>query len=171
MNIGIFSGTFDPVHSGHMAFCAAAMEQCGLQKLYVLPEQTPRGKTGVSDLPRRVAWLEAAAVEFEQIEIMTLAEKQFTVHGTLPQLEVLFPGATLTLLVGSDVAKTLPHRWPDVELLFRRVNLAIGLRGDDTKAEIIDAMERFATPPRYNIITTAEAHQSSSRLRSKELNK
>ena len=44
MNIGLFGGTFDPVHKGHLALARAAMERCKLHKVYFVPANIPPHK-------------------------------------------------------------------------------------------------------------------------------
>ena len=45
MNIGLFGGTFDPIHKGHMALATAARERCGLGRIYFVPTNVPPHKT------------------------------------------------------------------------------------------------------------------------------
>jgi nicotinate-nucleotide adenylyltransferase len=45
--IGVYSGTFDPAHSGHLAFATAAVDECGLDLLYMLVEENPWRKSGM----------------------------------------------------------------------------------------------------------------------------
>lgn len=45
MNIGLFSGTFDPIHKGHLALAAAARERCELSRIYFIPTNVPPHKT------------------------------------------------------------------------------------------------------------------------------
>ena len=138
-SIGIYPGAFDPVHAGHIAFAREAKRICGLDEVVFLPEPSPRGKQDVTRLSDRLALLRASLAD-EGLRVATLTSQQFTVHQTLPEIEQLFPDATLTLLAGSDVARTFQYRWPGLETLLMRVSLAIGLRGDDVPAEMHDIM-------------------------------
>src|SRR6266496_1704561 len=45
MNIGLFGGTFDPIHKGHLALAAAARERCQLGRIYFVPTNVPPHKT------------------------------------------------------------------------------------------------------------------------------
>ncbi|HEU5121705.1 MAG TPA: adenylyltransferase/cytidyltransferase family protein, partial [Candidatus Saccharimonadales bacterium] len=58
--IGIYSGTFDPVHYGHIAFAASAIRACNLDEVVFLPEPQPRYKAGVTDIAHRLALLTMA---------------------------------------------------------------------------------------------------------------
>jgi nicotinate-nucleotide adenylyltransferase len=44
MNIGLFGGTFDPIHNGHLALARAAREKCELGRIYFVPTNTPPHK-------------------------------------------------------------------------------------------------------------------------------
>lgn len=133
--IGIYSGTFDPVHGGHVAFALAALKTCGLSEVVFLPEERPRGKQNVTALSHRTALLEKAIQTHPNLHIAKVSSPQFTVAQTLPELQKRFPSAELTLLVGSDVARGISY-WPDADMLFKEVHLAIGMRSGDSKAEI-----------------------------------
>ena len=45
MKIGVFGGTFDPVHQGHIELCKTAMQELSLDLLYVMPNGNPPHKT------------------------------------------------------------------------------------------------------------------------------
>src|SRR5205085_10237630 len=49
MNIGIFGGTFDPIHRGHIALAQAARERCQLKQIHFVPANVPPHK---QDQPR-----------------------------------------------------------------------------------------------------------------------
>src|ERR1700756_2840687 len=44
MNIGLFGGTFDPIHRGHLALAHAALERCKLSRIYFVPANVPPHK-------------------------------------------------------------------------------------------------------------------------------
>ena len=48
--IGIYAGTFDPVHAGHVAFALQSLEAAKLDRVYFLPERRPRGKRQVKNI-------------------------------------------------------------------------------------------------------------------------
>ena len=159
--IGLYPGTFDPIHSGHIAFAQAALAQCSLDEVIFIPEHTPWRKQTVTSLHHRYALIEKAIQGLPGLRVMQLDTKQFTVEKTLPELKRLFNDASLTLLMGSDVAKGL-HHWEGLSELLQQVSLAIGLRGDDT-AETIAAL----LPPQanYDLVQTEQGHIASSQVR------
>ena len=68
--VGILSGSFDPVHKGHIAFAIDAMKQAKLDEVYFLPEVKPRRKPGVSHVSHRIAMLQIATRPYEKIKIL-----------------------------------------------------------------------------------------------------
>src|SRR5688500_13565413 len=109
--IGIFPGTFDPVHQGHVAFCLEALRVCKLDEVLLLPERVPREKQNVADFSRRRSLLQDAVSARPALHVMVLNSDQFTVKETLPELQRKLGDAELTLLVGSDVVRTFLYRW------------------------------------------------------------
>ncbi len=112
--VGIFAGTFDPVHAGHLAFAATAAEEVGLSEVVFLPEATPRHKTGVTDLQHRAAMLRLAVAGNPMFSVLTLPLKQFTLGTTWPRLQAMYENDELYLLVGGDVLQSVPS-WPQYE--------------------------------------------------------
>jgi nicotinate-nucleotide adenylyltransferase len=163
--IGIFSGTFDPVHAGHIAFCQAALEQGGLTKVILLPEAEPRDKQGVTPLKHRVAMLRLAIQDESGFEVLELPQRQFSVADTLPELSQRFPKDELVLLVGSDVVQTFSFRWPGLEQLLEQMELIIGLRRHDTPADIDALVQQLTLKVRYQCIPSPQAHAASARVR------
>lgn len=137
MKIGIFSGTFDPVHAGHISLALAAAQQAGLDKVYFLPERSPRRKSGVTHFAHRVAMLRLALKPYKQLEVMELPDKQFSVARTLPRLRQRLPGAELHQIIGTDMLEILAgddssRQWPGISEYLSSVKLIVGLRtGND----------------------------------------
>ncbi len=163
MAIGIFPGTFDPVHEGHIAFALAVARDCGLDEVIFVPEHSPRGKTNVSTLPERITRIEKQIKTHPNLRVAELESRQFTVAETLPELRRLFDGE-LTLLIGSDVAAKL-HLWPDLDQLLGEVRLAIGLRGEHTADEVRQTLSKLKAGGA--IIETPHKQLSSSQIRLK----
>lgn len=167
--IGIFPGTFDPIHEGHVAFCRAAAERTGLDAVYVLPERSPRAKHDVSPFAERVELIRRAIRTLPNVDILVLDDHQLTVDETLPQLRQRFGSAQLTFLLGSDVAcHSLPH-WGGLSQLLKEVEFVIALRAGNSRAQITDAVrqieERADQAFRHVVIESPRAEISSSRVR------
>lgn len=163
--IGIYPGTFDPIHKGHLTFALAAAEACQLDKVVFLPEYSPRGKVDVACLTERVEQIEAAVEKNDNLDLLVLLTRRFTYNSAMPEIRnALGETAHFTLLMGSDVAKSLAHGWEDAHKLFTECQLAVGLRGDDTAEDISNHLLQVPNI-RGVILTTEHRHESSSRER------
>jgi len=166
--LGIYSGTFGPIHKGHIGFALAAVAECALGEVAFLPERLPRGKQNVSDIAIRAEGIRYAIAPYAQLRLTVLETPRFTIDHTLPQLQELFPNYQLVLLIGSDVAETL-RRWPGITDLLSRAELVIGLRHGDSIEEMTTLMRQLETThgpkPRYHIIASPFARVASSHLK------
>jgi nicotinate-nucleotide adenylyltransferase len=130
--IGILGGTFDPVHVGHLMDASAARHQLGLDRMLVVPARDPWQKHGSVVAPAEVRFemLVAAldgAVGLEASRLELDRDGPTYTIDTVEQLAA--PGRELVLVMGSDVAATLPS-WHRVGALRDLVTLAIVDRGD-----------------------------------------
>jgi len=165
--VGIYPGTFDPVHVGHIAFALQAMKSAKLDYLYFLPERSPRRKTDITHYGHRVAMLRRAIRPHVQFGLLDLPTKQFSVLKTLPELRKhVGQEATVVFLVGSDVAMYLPS-WDNVETFARQAELCVGLRDDATEAMVRSVLAPLSfSNERLHIVRAFAADVSSSKVRS-----
>jgi nicotinate-nucleotide adenylyltransferase len=168
-HIGIYTGTFDPIHEGHLAFSHQAAQSCGLDKVVIIPETNPREKPDVTSIDTRLSLIQQATAAHTHIETMSLTMPRFTVRDTLPELEQHFVDTEFTLLVGSDVVRTFLYRWDGLAELFERASLAVGMREGDTLEDmrsIIATLEKqYALAIRITFIQTEHSDVSSSNIR------
>ena len=127
--IGIYSGSFDPVHKGHIAFALSALNDSRLDKIYFIVEPLPRHKPGITHMAHRIAMVRLALRAHPKLEVLELPDKRFSVASTLPRLQKKFRNDELYMLIGSDVLQTLA-KWPLAEELLTHVGLIVGLRED-----------------------------------------
>lgn len=167
--IGIYSGTFDPIHQGHLAFAQKAQEVCGLDRVVFIPDPQPRAKQAVTALNHRLSLIATAIGSLPGLESLTLTTPQFTVKETLPEIQTRFPNTNITLLLGSDVVQTFSYRWDGLQTLFRQTHLAIGMRAHDDQQTIVkllsDMEALYNTPIRYTLVHAEHNDISSSQLR------
>lgn len=164
--IGIFSGTFDPVHKGHIAFALKAAEAAGLDKVYLLPEAVPRRREGATHYAHRIAMLRLAVKPHRKLAVLDLPDKQFTVARTLPRLKKNFAGDELYLLLGSDVAPYLGSgAWPGTQRLLESVRLIVGLRAGADAAETIALLSELTAESNFLVVQTNDEHASSRDIR------
>lgn len=125
--VGIFSGTFDPVHEGHIEFAKEAAANYGLDRVFLLVEPRPRRKQGVRALEHRVEMVKRAIAHEPKLGLIILEQARFNVVETLPVLEARFPHTQLYMLMGEDGLSHLAH-WPQIEQLVPKVHFIIGMR-------------------------------------------
>lgn len=167
--IGIFSGTFDPVHAGHIAFALEAMESAGLDKVYFLPESMPRRKSGVTHYAHRLAMLNLALKPYDKLGILELPDKQFSVSKTLPRLKAKLPDSELFMLIGSDMLMMLSsseatEQWPGFSSFLRSVTLMVVIRDEHELEEATQRLNKLQ--PAGIILKTNWQNVSSSDIRS-----
>lgn len=161
--IGMYAGTFNPVHAGHISFGLQAIAAANLDMVYFMPERRPRDKETVEHFGHRMAMLRRAIEPHNQLDLLDLVDVNFSVKRTLPQLQQAFPDSQLVFLVGSDVAPSIP-KWPHADQLLKQSELVIGVRsGDET--ETLKAMVASWSPmPRAVTIFDSYAPGVSSRI-------
>lgn len=127
MRLGVFGGSFDPVHVGHLIVAEAAADILQLEKILFVPARVQPFKVGQhsASAEDRVAMLQLAIAENPRfcldLREIERAGPSYTVD-TLRELHSETPQDELFLLVGADAAWDLP-RWHDAELLTRYANL------------------------------------------------
>src|SRR5579884_353058 len=164
--IGILSGTFDPVHGGHIAFAVQALHEADLDGVYFLPERRPRNKSSTEHYAHRVAMIKQAIKPHPTFKVLEFVETSFSVKQTLPKLRALFPGDELVLLVGSDLIPYLP-KWQNAEKLIANSEIVVGLRGNKNKSDIGRHINTWSIQPKnLKIINCYAPHVSSTVVRS-----
>jgi nicotinate-nucleotide adenylyltransferase len=165
--VGIYSGTFDPVHEGHVAFAREAIRQCGLDKVFFLVEPRPRRKQGVKALEHRAEMVHLAIKNEPKFGSIVLEQQRFTPVDTLPVLQERFKGTELYMLMGDD---WLAHfvGWPHVEQLMSQIRFAVGLRNQTEKEVIkrLDLIQKIrGQTMNYKLFQVSSPEFSSSRIR------
>lgn len=163
--IGIYSGTFDPVHAGHVGFALQAIETAKLDIVYFLPERRPRYKQGVEHFAHRVAMLRRACRPHPKLDVLELEDVNFSIERTLPRLQKRLGKSQLVFLFGSDVAAHLPN-WPQVESLLASSELVIGVRAEDNLARVSEQIRAWPQQPKaLKIFESYAADVSSGAVR------
>jgi len=162
---GIFSGSFNPVHAGHVSFARAAIKHGKLDTVFFAPEIQPRRKSGVTHIAHRIAMLKLALADEPGMEVLELPDKHFSVAKTLPRLKKLFPDAELYYLAGSDMLEHMPE-WRLVEVLLRDIGLLVGLRSSAAMSDVRMNIGKLpAEPKEIVIIKSPNSSVSSQKIR------
>lgn len=145
MRLGIFGGTFDPPHLGHMILAAEAHAQLGLERvLWVLTPHPPH-KTGqpIAPLQDRLDLLTAALGDDPNFEISRVDIDRPPPHYAVDTVELLraqFPQARLVYLMGGDSLSDLPLWHRPAEFIRACDEIGVMLRpGHAINLDILDA--------------------------------
>ena len=121
MRVGIYGGTFSPVHNGHVAAAKAFMEQMWLDILYIIPTGVTPHKEMKGDATAKDR-LEMCRLAFEGVEGVIVSDLEMRREGksyTVDTLRELYdPDGRLFLLMGTDMLMTL-DKWREPEEIFR----------------------------------------------------
>ena len=120
--IGIFGGTFNPIHMGHLVLAQDAIEQFDLAQVIFVPANRPPHKEcqGLVSPDHRLAMIDAAIegdLQFTLSDIEVLREGVSYAVDTMRELAYTYPDSELNFVIGSDSLAEL-HLWKNVyELL------------------------------------------------------
>jgi nicotinate-nucleotide adenylyltransferase len=132
MRIGIFGGTFDPVHLGHLILAENCREQGRLDQVWFVPAAAPPHKLDrpITSFERRVEMLRLAVAGNPAFQISELERDRpgpsFTVD-TLTELRRQHPDHDFFLLIGSDTLADLPL-WREPAHIVDLAELLVWLR-------------------------------------------
>jgi nicotinate-nucleotide adenylyltransferase len=129
MRIGVFGGTFDPVHYGHLILAEQCREQARLDAVWFVPAARHPLKTdrAITPFERRAEMLRLAIVgqpAFRVDEIEKDRPGPSYTADTLDELKRLHPDAELHLLLGSDTLPEFP-RWHEIARIVRSAALVV----------------------------------------------
>ncbi len=114
LKLGVFGGTFDPPHNGHLALAEAARQELRLDRVLWVLTPVPPHKTDrrITPLDDRLAMLEAALAnhpEFILSHVDIVRPPPHYAVDTMRLLRAQFPGAWLIYLMGGDSLRDLPQ--------------------------------------------------------------
>ena len=143
--VGIFGGSFNPIHSGHLGIARRAVEELSLDRLLFVPAKVNPFKAGTGEvagglsddrrweLVRLVAGLDPR-FEAWDFEIRQPPGPSYAIDTVLAA-EARFPGAALFYVIGEDNAASL-HLWKDWDLLCRKCTFVPYPRTRESSTEI-----------------------------------
>ena len=154
MGLGIFGGSFDPVHNGHLFVAEAVREACDLSRVLFVPTRHGHHRAAPSAAP---------AARADMIRLAIAANTAFALDETdmaddatgftadlLPRLAARHPGEELTFIVGGD---SLVHsHWERLDVILDRLSaFVVAPRGDVTETELDAALADLAPDRRAKV--------------------
>jgi nicotinate-nucleotide adenylyltransferase len=155
LRLGVFGGTFDPVHNGHVAAVVNARRALALDRVLVVPARDPWQKQGRELAPAdaRLAMLEAAMAGIEGVEVSRMELDRPGPTYTADTVEELHgrygDDAELFVIVGADAASDLAT-WDRPEVMRDLATIVIVSRADIPQPDAPGAgwrVEHVRIPP------------------------
>lgn len=161
MRVGIFGGTFDPPHLGHLMAASDAFEALGLDQLVFIPAGTQPLKAGntMSPAADRLAMLQLLVAGDDRFSVDSMEIDRgglsFTVD-TLRSLRQRWPAGTadLSVLLGADAAAQFPQ-WKDPAAVLALAEVVVLTRSEAPEA----------VPPGLRGLRTRRVDVSSTEIR------
>ena len=177
MKIGIYGGSFNPPHLGHLAAARAAVAALELDKLVFIPAGVPPHKTLAPGSPNRAQRLEMTAIAADQLLMPAVTEvwdtelhregKSYTAD-TLEEAAQRWPGDELWLLMGTDMFLTL-HNWVEPEKILALAGVCAFGRTEKDSEEVFAPQRDYLSRTFHAKIATVSIPDlvdiSSTRLR------
>jgi nicotinate-nucleotide adenylyltransferase len=164
--LGLFGGTFDPPHNGHVAVGRDVADALDLHRLLWIPAGEPPHKASQAVTPpalrlKMVHAAVAADARFAVSECETMRVGQSYTVDTLSTLHREFPDATMYFIVGADEYEALAS-WREPAQILELARLAVvdrdGMRGVDTIPDVVGA-------DRVDFVPIGRIDISSSQIR------
>lgn len=157
--LGVFGGTFDPLHVGHVVAALWAREACGLDEVLMTVAGTPWQKAAtraISDAEVRFEAVEAAVAGVDGLRAsrieLDLGGDSHTAR-TLDALAAVAPDTSFTVIVGTDAARGL-ETWREADRLREMAEFAVVSRAGEPPFELDGWKLRHVEIPALDISST-----------------
>ena len=140
--IGIYGGTFNPPHAGHIAAANFALMALELDRLLVIPARTPPHKQKNGDITDGAHRLEMLKLAFAGEEKITVSDMELQRDGisytcrTVEILKAQYPGDELFLLMGTDMFLSFSS-WYQPEQILKRATIAVLCRDEEAGSRAV----------------------------------
>ena len=164
MKIGLYFGTFNPIHVGHLIIANHMAEYSGLDQIWmvVTPHNPLKKKDTLLDDYQRLHLVHLATEDFPKINAsdfeFKLPQPNYTVN-TLVHLKDKFPQNEFSLIMGEDNLKTF-HKWKNYDVILENHNIYVYPR---ISAEIENL--QFKNHSRIHVISAPIVEISSTFIR------
>ncbi|WP_417785904.1 nicotinate (nicotinamide) nucleotide adenylyltransferase [Tenacibaculum sp.] len=128
-NIGLYFGTFNPIHIGHLIIANHLVENSDLDEIWmvVTPHNPFKKKSSLLDNHHRLEMVYLATEEYEKIQPsdieFNLPQPNYTIN-TLVHISEKFPHHKFSLIMGEDNLKSL-HKWKNYEVILEDYNIYV----------------------------------------------
>lgn len=170
MKIGLYFGTFNPIHIGHLIIANHLAEYSGLDQIWmvVTPHNPLKNKQTLLDDYQRLQLVFLATEDYPKIKPsdieFKLPQPNYTVN-TLAHLQEKFPQHIFSLIMGEDNLKSL-HKWKNHEIILQNHEIYVYPRISQEKEN-----SKFQNHPKIHIIDAPIVEISSTFIRENIKNK
>lgn len=174
-NIGIFGGTFNPVHIGHLIAAQEVANQTGLDKIIFMPVGDPPHKRNSEViLPKHRLEMVKLAIEnndkFEICDIEIKRKGKTYTYDTLKELHNIYDDSEIFLIIGFDALRDIDS-WKKVSDVFGMAQFIVVNRGNmesEMLEEIENKREKYDADIRIVSIPDIEVSSTDIRRRAQE---
>jgi nicotinate-nucleotide adenylyltransferase len=172
MRLGLYGGSFDPIHYGHLLLAECARETLALDEVWLIPAAVPPHKQTRELAPakHRIAMLELALAGHEQIKSSQLEIDRGGISYTVDTLAAIHdqhPDATLFLLMGADSLNDLPT-WREPARICELATIAVVRRGGSPEPDF-SILQPIASDQQRTAIQQAQVQMPLIELSSTDL--
>ena len=135
MKIGLYFGTFNPIHVGHLTIANHMAEYSDLDQVWfvVTPHNPFKKKSSLLDNNHRFQMVDRAVEDYPKLSVsdieFKLPQPNYTIN-TLTHLEEKYPDYEFALIMGEDNLKSF-HKWKNYELILERYHIYVYPRISD----------------------------------------
>ncbi len=142
MKIGVFGGTFNPIHYGHVNIIKGFKERLLLDRIILIPTNMPPHKSAdyLADTRHRIKMCEIAVSDLKFCEVSDIECKRSGLSytfDTLSEMEKLHPKDELFLLMGQDMFYTI-EKWKNFMGIFSLATICCAPRGEKEVQKITE---------------------------------
>ena len=164
MKIGLYFGTFNPIHVGHLIIANHLVEYSNLDEIWmvVTPQSPFKKKKSLLDNIHRLALVDIATHKYAKIKPsdieFKLPQPNYTVH-TLAHISDIYPDKEFSLIMGEDNLKSF-HKWKNYETILEHHHLYVYPRISDGKGT-----PQFENHPKIHKVDAPIVQISSTMIR------
>ena len=164
MKIGLYFGTFNPIHIGHLIIANHMAEYSDLDQIWmvVTPHNPHKKKSSLLEDYHRLHMVHLAASDFPKIQPsdieFKLPQPNYTVN-TLAHLQEKFPKHEFSLIMGEDNLNSL-HKWKNYEVILQNHNIYVYPRLNSGEID-----EQFINHPNIHRVGAPVIELSSTFIR------
>lgn len=171
MRIGIYGGSFNPVHNGHIHLALSAIDELQLDRIFLVPSLISPHRSSAEYAPTddRLAMLRLACAVSDKLDVcdyeIKSERKSYTIY-TVEEFRRHFPDDELFLLVGSDMLMIF-ETWNSFDEILQETTLAVISRKDGDRESLVKKAHELREYGNIIICSAQPLEISSTEIRKK----